>query len=273
MSHTIYAAFSDPDHAERAAGALLDHGMRPEDLTVLRSHYGDNYEATHTTTGHGTTGSGIADRTDSTQIVGGTAGVVDTDPTPGVDYRNAVQADAAQVERSNPSPTDYERPVTYERVEVTETSTDHPDVVDDAGDTEAAAKYGISITTPADAGAGAIKGTAWGVGVGAVAALASMIIPGVGLVLGGGALAAGLGAVAASAGAGAAAGAVLGYLKDQGVDDETASHYHATVEDGGALLALHLDSGAMDEAKARDILEKYGATGINSYPSSRTGSA
>jgi uncharacterized membrane protein len=38
MSNTIYAAFNDPHQAEKAAGALLDHGLRAEDLSVVRHH-------------------------------------------------------------------------------------------------------------------------------------------------------------------------------------------------------------------------------------------
>src|SRR3712207_1830634 len=36
MSTTIYATFLDATNAERAAGALLDYGVRPEDVSVVR---------------------------------------------------------------------------------------------------------------------------------------------------------------------------------------------------------------------------------------------
>ncbi|MGV3615185.1 MAG: hypothetical protein ACO1SV_07610 [Fimbriimonas sp.] len=226
MGNTIYAAFADPSHAEKAAGALLDHGVRPEDLSVVRSHAGD----VTVTTSQGTAAP-------LPGAIGGTAGVVDADGA-GVDYGNAAQRPGA---------------------------VHHPDTVDASGDVEASAKAGISTTTAADAGAGAVKGTAWGAGIGALAVLASLIVPGVGLVLGGGALAAGLGAVAASAGAGAVAGAVTGYLKDQGVDEHVAHHYEKTIGEGGALLAVTLPSGEIDEVRAREVLDKYGATQINAY--------
>ena len=35
MGNTIYAAFADPSQAEKATGALLDHGVRPEDISVV----------------------------------------------------------------------------------------------------------------------------------------------------------------------------------------------------------------------------------------------
>jgi uncharacterized membrane protein len=226
MGNTIYAAFADAEHAEKAAGALLDHGVRPEDLSVVRANSG---EATVTT------GQGVP--TPVPGAIGGTAGVVDTDYQ-GLDYGNAAQ-------RTSLDP--------------------HPDAVDASGDVEASAKQGISTTTAADAGAGAVKGTAWGAGLGALAALASLVVPGVGLVVGGGALAAGLGAVAATAGAGALAGAVTGYLKDQGVDEHVARHYESTIGAGGALLAVTLPSGGIDEARAQEVLGKYGASNVNSY--------
>lgn len=200
MANTIYAAFTDPGQAEKAAGALLDHGVRPEDLSVVRSHSGE----LEVTTSQGVVGSGSG----------------------------------------------------------------YPDVITDtSGDVETSAKQGISTTTAADAGAGAVKGTAWGAGLGALAVLASLIVPGVGLVLGGGALAAALGAVAASAGAGAVAGAVTGYLKDQGVDEHVAHHYESTIGAGGALLAITLPSGEVGEEEARGVIEKYGATQVNAYSS------
>jgi hypothetical protein len=222
MGNTIYAAFADPGQAEKAAGALLDHGVRPEDLSVVRSHSGEP---------HITTAQGTIDPLPG--AVAGTPGVID--PVGDIDY------------------------ATRDR---------HPDVITDtSGDVEASAKQGISTTTAADAGAGAIKGTAWGAGLGAIAVLASLIVPGVGLVLGGGALAAGLGAVAASAGAGAVAGAVTGYLKDQGVDEHVAHHYETTIGAGGALIAVTVPSGEVSEEEARSVIDKYGATQVNAYAS------
>lgn len=138
-------------------------------------------------------------------------------------------------------------------------------------DPETSAKQGISTTTPADAGAGAIKGTGVGLGVGALAALASMFIPGVGLVVGGGALAAALGAMAATAGAGAAAGAVYGYLKDQGMDEPVAKAYDRVVSEGGVLMGVSVPSGNLNEGEVRLILEKYGAAGINAFERSSGG--
>jgi len=136
-----------------------------------------------------------------------------------------------------------------------------------SGDPESAAKKGISTTTAADAGSGAIKGTAIGAGVGILAGIVSLMVPGIGLVVGGGALAAALGGVAASAGAGAAAGGVFGYLKDQGMEDHVAQQYSDTVKRGGALLAVQAPSGNVSEDEIRQILTKYGASNVGANAS------
>ena len=133
------------------------------------------------------------------------------------------------------------------------------------GDTAMAAKHGISTTTPEDAGEGAVKGTGIGLGVGILASLAALTIPGIGLVLGGGALAAALGATALTAGAGAIAGGATGYLKDQGVPHDAAERYHGTVAGGGAVLSINLPSGDVDQATAESVLSKYGAADVNAY--------
>ncbi|MCA1596521.1 MAG: hypothetical protein LC772_08890 [Chloroflexi bacterium] len=135
----------------------------------------------------------------------------------------------------------------------------------DSGHTEAAAKGGISTTTPGDAGSGAAKGAGIGLGLGVLGALASLLIPGVGLVLGGGALAAAIGAAAGTTAAGAISGGVLGYLKDQGVPDHVASHYDSAIQNGGAMLAVAIPTGNLDSAGVQGILSKYGASNLNTY--------
>ncbi len=38
MGTTVYATFIDAANAEKAAGALLDYGVRPEDVSMVRKH-------------------------------------------------------------------------------------------------------------------------------------------------------------------------------------------------------------------------------------------
>jgi len=188
MVKTIYASFREAENAEKAVGALLDHGVRAEDINVVTSH--------------NPTVQTVETKNDGT--------VVKTVDSPSEDLENA-------------------------------------------------AKAGLSTTTGADAGAGAVKGIGWGAALGIVAGIAALAVPGVGIVLGGGALATALGGVVATAGAGAAAGAVTGYLVDQGVEMRVAEDYEKQLAAGGAFLSVFAPSGMVGEVEIRSILYKYGA--------------
>ncbi|MDQ6767594.1 MAG: hypothetical protein M3Z41_07270 [Candidatus Eremiobacteraeota bacterium] len=178
MPETLYASFADYHNAQQAAGALLDRGLRKEDLSV-------------------------------------------------------VVAPTAHDEHSK--------------------------------DVERTAKAGVTTTTGRDAAAGAAKGAGIGAAVGAVALIASLFIPGLGLVTGAGALATALAALVGTTAAGAAVGAIAGYLKDQGVPADVATRYEDAVRHGGAIIAIALPSGTMDRPIAEEILLKYDASDVNSY--------
>ena len=233
MSNTIYATFSNPEDAEKAAGALLDHGVRPEDLSVVRRHE-----------------EGF---TPVTAPVATTSNVpLSADPA-----ITALQASTPQSAGSV-----YGTDTTFAREEAANGVYEPTDE-----DVDDVAKYGVTTTTAGDAAAGAIKGSMGGAGIGTIAAIAALIVPGVGIVLGLGALATAIGGIAATAGAGAAAGAIVGYLKDMGVDDQLANEYGDTVEGGGAILAVTVPSGNVDEVEATAVLNKYAATNVNRYAS------
>ncbi|MDQ6781283.1 MAG: hypothetical protein M3Z37_09070 [Candidatus Eremiobacteraeota bacterium] len=138
---------------------------------------------------------------------------------------------------------------------------------DEAGhrDDPASAKGGVSTTTGRDAASGAVKGAGIGAGVGTIAVLASLFIPGLGLVTGAGALATALAAAAGTAAAGAAAGAVTGYLKDQGVPADVAVQYQSAITNGGSVIALTLPSGGVDLRAAEEVLAKYQAQNIRTF--------
>lgn len=131
-------------------------------------------------------------------------------------------------------------------------------------DLEKKVESGITTTTGSDAVEGATTGARTGIVLGALAGLASLFIPGYGVIVGGGAL-----ATAASAAIGTAAGSTLvggvtGYLKDQGVDDESADHFHQTIVNDGAIIVVHVPRGGVRVAEIRAVLEKYGAVRIHS---------
>lgn len=188
---SIYATFTDPGMAERAGGALLDHGVRAEHISIVLPE----------------------------------------------DYR--------------PSSTENEP---------------------GGNKAERTAEEGITTTTVGDAASGAVKGAGVGLAAGTLAALAAVLIPGVGLVLGGGALALAIGGVAGSTAAGAVAGGALGFLKDQGVPDEAIQGYHKVLEAGGAMITVSPTDEKIDAATIESVLAKYGGS-IASYSLSTSAAA
>ncbi|MGV3616889.1 MAG: hypothetical protein ACO1SV_16305 [Fimbriimonas sp.] len=186
---TLYASFVDAPAAEKAAAALLDHGARAEDISILANN-----------------------------------------ESPGI-RSSEDRAEAAISEQT--------------------------------------AKSGITTTTAADAGLGAAKGTMVGLGIGIAAALAAVFVPGIGLILGGGALATAVAGAAASAGAGAIAGGVAGYLKDQGMGEELATHYSEAFAAGGAVLAVDIPTGDLSGEEIEPYLVKYGAINVSTVHQTR----
>lgn len=138
-----------------------------------------------------------------------------------------------------------------------------------AMDAERAAKGGISTTTPGDVAVGAVKGAGVGLGVGVAAALVSIFVPGLGLVMGGGALATALAGSAASVLAGSAAGSVVGYLRDQGVPEELATRYSNDFVQGGAILAVAIPTGDLTPGEVEAVLVKYGSMNVATYNSTK----
>jgi hypothetical protein len=122
---------------------------------------------------------------------------------------------------------------------------------------ESHAKTGVTTTSGADAAHGAAKGAGIGLGLGILGGLASLFIPGFGLVLGGSAMATALAAAAGTTAAGAFTGAVEGYLVDQGVPQAVATSYKEALAHGSALLSIALPSGKLDRVDAENVVAKY----------------
>lgn len=123
---------------------------------------------------------------------------------------------------------------------------------------------GVTTTTADDAATGAIKGAGAGLGVGALGALASLFIPGYGLVFGSGALfTASMAALGTGAGGGVA-GAVTGYLKDQGLNDSLIGEYKHALDNAGAVIGVEVTEDEELSTRVRDILRKYDGRGITS---------
>ena len=124
MPQTIYASFADPANAEKAAGALLDYGVRKEDLSVVANER-------HVWTDRGFSESG--------RLGGETRGAV-LDRSAEARMNDPIYADATDIDTTDRMPAAV------------------ADDIDRGDKAEAAAKQGLSTTTGADAGSGAAKG-------------------------------------------------------------------------------------------------------------------
>jgi uncharacterized membrane protein len=91
-------------------------------------------------------------------------------------------------------------------------------------------------------------GAAVGAGVGILAGLATIALPGVGLVLA-------LGPLIAGGVVGAVAGGLVGSLADMGVPALEARNYEEAVRRGGTLLSFAVED--QDQIRAMDIIRKH----------------
>ncbi len=108
-----------------------------------------------------------------------------------------------------------------------------------------------------DTGGGVARGAAIGGGIGLVAGLVALAIPGIGPVLAAGPIAAAL----TGLGVGAAAGGVIGGLSHAGIPDEDQSHYANRLKNGEVLVSVHADDA--DASRAQAILQQHGATNVD----------
>lgn len=224
MSQTVSAVFLNPDAAERAIGALEDHGISQDRISVV-------------------TGEGQAS-------AGGAVAPAGDAPSPGSRAPQTAGDEFMEVQTEDPpTPTDMNY-VTEARLGGSE---------DEVSIVEAEGKHGITTTTPADAAKGAVEGSVVGLGVGLLAGVAALFVPGVGPVLAAGPLWAALGGAVGATAAGAVAGGVTGYLRDMGVSDAAASHYAHALSRGSVIVSVFMDETAkVDEVEA--VLAKYGGS-------------
>lgn len=121
---------------------------------------------------------------------------------------------------------------------------------------------------------GAMKGLLTGGGVGAIAGLAALAIPGVGPFIAAGALAETLGAVGSAAvvsgAVGAAAGGLTGALVDYGVDREHAEHYERRIKEGAVFVGVDTRGSESDYRATRAILRAAGGESAEADERSET---
>jgi len=136
------------------------------------------------------------------------------------------------------------------------TGAESPSAPTAAGPSDLGRDEGVSVTTAGDAAHGAALGASVGAGLGFAGALASILVPGFGLVLASEVLAKALGLVALTAAGGAVAGGLTGYLVDLGVPAADASEYTEALQHGGVLVAVHGADGRQ-AGEIRQLFVKY----------------
>jgi hypothetical protein len=274
MANTIYATFATESDAERASGALMDHGVQAADISfVLPEHPAFFGEATAIPSSRSVD--------TLTPPMNYDLPAIDV-PIPGppqpvnIEYGTRPAESNLGVETGfrDPNPpmamgTSIQETVTIARTATIPADTDIDTVeherrshIVDMGRQEPNAATGISTTTAGDAGKGALEGAAMGVGLGILLGLAVIAIPGVGLVAGTGALIAGL--AAATGAAGGIAGGVYGYLADLGVPAANARVLSDHLEAGGLILGINV-TGDVRQDEIVELLGKYNATSIQAF--------
>jgi len=298
MAHTIYAAFRSEHDAEKAAGALLDHGIATQDISFILPH-----AALRTPVD--TEGHPIPHQTPLTHAVEAVPPA--QEPLPGqvslahaqsivppapavpqvpLTYRDVAQGDPGTGYRydalgavvpdkaplntisavpplapvSQPTAADIAA-LPANTSEDTLLYEDRPHVID-MNREEPEAVSSITTTTGADAAKGALGGAGIGVGLGILLGMAAVAVPGIGWVAGAGALVAGI--AAATGAAGSIAGGVVGYLVDLGVPEDKARLLHTHIEAGAPVLGINV-TGKLTEFEIEEILRKYGATAAEAF--------
>ncbi len=108
---------------------------------------------------------------------------------------------------------------------------------------------------PEGVATGATVGGALGAIAAGAAAVGSIAIPGVGILVGP------LVAAVAGAGAGAAAGGAVGGLVGLGIPKHEAESYHKAIKEGGILIGVEVEDD--EQRTVKDILKDAGGEGIS----------
>src|SRR5579864_9039062 len=106
---------------------------------------------------------------------------------------------------------------------------------------------------------GATSGAVIGGGLGWLAGIGALAIPGLGPLIAAGPIVAAL----AGAGAGGVVGGLTGALVGMGIPEYEAKRYEGRIKEGGILLSVHPDNSEWTK-KAKEILERTGAEDISS---------
>jgi len=111
---------------------------------------------------------------------------------------------------------------------------------------------------------GATSGAVIGGGLGWLAGIGALAIPGLGPLIAAGPIVAAL----AGAGAGGVLGGLAGALVGMGIPEYEAKRYEGRVKEGGILLSVHCDNSEWTK-RAKNILEQTGAEDVSSTGESK----
>ena len=112
---------------------------------------------------------------------------------------------------------------------------------------------------PEGTATGATSGAVIGGGLGWLAGIGALAIPGIGPFIAAGPIVAAL----AGAGAGGVIGGIAGALVGMGIPEYEAKRYEGRVKEGGILLSVHCDDSNWTK-RAKEILERTGAENVSS---------
>jgi hypothetical protein len=112
---------------------------------------------------------------------------------------------------------------------------------------------------PEGTATGATSGAVIGGGLGWLAGIGALAIPGFGPLIAAGPIVAAL----AGAGAGGVLGGLTGALVGMGIPEYEAKRYEGRVKEGGILLSVHCDDSNWTK-RAKEILERTGADDVSS---------
>ena len=129
-----------------------------------------------------------------------------------------------------------------------------------AEEVEKDAATGITTTTAEDFSKGAVIGGSAGLGLGILVGLATLFVPGVGIVAGAGALATAIAATATTGAAGALVGGIAGYMRDMGVEGEVPDEFERDYADDYVIVAVALRADGLTSTEIANLADKYHAT-------------
>ena len=280
MAETLYATFSNPNNAQSAAAEMLQAGIGKDEISLFfkkdermkeSSEGVDLIDTRPTTPMQGTEfnngpdpmGNGLRQLSVSRIERGVDA---DIHRVAGERDPNAGAHEPAEPRSAYLDMSDSNESEPYSRGFNAIGENSPPDIkvdpdADAYRDTDVHVKPGA---TMGDVGHGAAHGAGIGFGVGALAAVATMLIPGLGMVIGGGTLAAAMAAIVTGTGAGALAGSLAGFLTEHGVPADEAARYAQVHEKGGAILAVSIFREDTRES-IDQILRKHGAQEVESH--------